>query len=153
MSQAFQMEVCPWWWCKTAIAMERWRSSLVQSGAQWSWGSWVVLVPQAAGSHATAACSESQGCTLNGALCLCRDGNNLPSQCCLTSGFPATRSCSVEYSAVFLIYSCKVLAMIEAWLISHNDFHTEDLIHEEVNGLLRRYFFNSCLFFKVGSVL
>lgn len=43
--------------------------------------------------------------------------------------------------------------MIEAWLISHDDFHTEDLIHEEAGGLLRRQFFNSYLFFKVESVL
>lgn len=93
----------------------------------------------ALGHGTAAASSKSWGHAVNGALCLCRDGNNLPFQCCPTSGFPATRSCAAEYFAAFLIYTYQILAGIEAWLISHYNFPTKGLIHEEEErGLLRR---------------
>lgn len=79
------------------------------------------------------------GHAVNGALCLCWDGNNLPFQCSPTSGFPATQSCMAEYFAEFLIYTYQILAGIETWLISHYDFLTKGLIHEEEErGLLRK---------------
>lgn len=98
-----------------------------------------ALVPWALAAAVPWPSSESWGHAVNGALCLCWDGNNLPFQCSPTSGFPATQSCMAEYFAAFLIYTYQILAGIETWLISHYDFLTKGLIHEEEEReLLRR---------------
>lgn len=105
-----QAEASLWKWCKSA------RATCSPLGHFWCGGTCTLgtVARASAGSWEAGMLWEGWVAEPRGS---CEwspvpGGNNLPFQCCPTSGVLATQSCSAEYFVAFLICTCQILAVI-----------------------------------------